>query len=61
MAKTAYSVKELSEQLGISLLRAYELCNDPNFPAVRISPRRIIIPVDCLNRWLEEQATREVI
>lgn len=61
MVKTCYTVKELSEQLGIALERAYALCNDPNFPAVRISPRRIIIPVDCLTRWLEEQATREVM
>ena len=47
---------ELAEALGISKPTAYELCNREDFPAIRVTPRRIIIPVDGLQRWLEEQS-----
>ena len=39
--------------MGISRPTAYELCNRKDFPAIRVTPRRIIIPVDGLQRWLE--------
>lgn len=54
--KRAIDVDELAEALGISKPTAYELCNREDFPAIRITPRRIIIPVDGLQRWLEEQS-----
>ena len=53
--KRAIDVDELAEALGISKPTAYELCNREDFPAIRVTPRRIIIPVDGLQRWLEEQ------
>ena len=40
--------------LGISEPRAYDLTKREGFPAIRVSERRIIIPVDALNRWLSE-------
>lgn len=54
--KRAIDVDELAEALGISKPTAYELCNQEDFPAIRVTPRRIIIPVDGLQRWLEEQS-----
>lgn len=54
--KCAIDVDELAEALGISKPTAYELCNREDFPAIRVTPRRIIIPVDGLQRWLEEQS-----
>ncbi len=54
--KRAIDVDELAEALGISKPTAYELCNREDFPAIRVTPRRIIIPVDGLQRWLEEQS-----
>lgn len=54
--KTTCSVKEVADILGICLPTAYELCNREDFPAIRITPRRIIVPVDGLQRWLEEQS-----
>nr|DAR58221.1 MAG TPA: helix-turn-helix domain protein [Caudoviricetes sp.] len=56
MPKVTYSVKEVSDILGICLPAVYELCNREDFPAIRVTPRRIIIPVDGLRRWMEEQA-----
>ena len=54
--KRAIDVDELAEALGISKPTAYELCNREDVPAIRVTPRRIIIPVDGLQRWLEEQS-----
>lgn len=54
--KRAIDVDELAEALGISKPTAYELCNRADFPAIRVTTRRIIIPVDGLQRWLEEQS-----
>lgn len=56
-SKRAIDVDELAEALGISKPTAYELCNRADFPAIRVTPRRIIIPVDGLQRWLEEQSS----
>lgn len=55
--KLALSVSELATSLGISKPLAYELTRREGFPAVRVSERRIIIPVDRLKVWLNTNAT----
>ena len=45
MEKSTMSVQELSAQLGISLVKSYELVKTPGFPTLRIGTR-ILIPVD---------------
>lgn len=55
-SKTTYNVRDIAELLGICLPAAYELCSRADFPAIRVTPRRIIIPADGLQRWLEEQS-----
>lgn len=54
--KLALRPDDLCPLLGISRPIAYELCKRQDFPAIRVSDRRIIIPIDALNRWLEKQA-----
>ena len=56
--KLTVSVDEMAAMLGISRPVAYELTKRNGFPAVRISERRIVIPVDALKRWLNEEAVR---
>ena len=51
--KIVYSVEEMGKVLGIGKNKAYELCSRSDFPAVRITPRRIVVPVDGLKTWLE--------
>ncbi len=53
--KVAVSVKEMSQMLGINIQSAYELTRRKGFPAIRVTARRIIIPVDALNRWLNSE------
>ena len=54
LPKLTINVQELSELLGISVPSAYNLIKLPGFPAVRLSPRRVVIPLDALNRWLND-------
>lgn len=56
MEKITYTVKEASKLLGVSLSTVLTLCRQPDFPAIRVSPRRIIIPVDGLKAWMERNA-----
>ena len=54
--KLVLNVQELADTLGISKPNAYELTRKNGFPAIRVSERRIIIPVEGLCRWLENEA-----
>jgi excisionase family DNA binding protein len=56
--KMAITVEEMAHELGISKPIAYELTRRKGFPAIRVSERRIIIPVDRFREWLNDQ-TRE--
>lgn len=50
MNKTVMNVAELSETLGISKPKAYELVRQDGFPVVYIG-KRIVIPIDAFNNW----------
>lgn len=50
--RLALSVPEMAKALGISRVKAYQLANRANFPAVRLDGR-IIIPVEQLRKWLD--------
>ena len=50
----------LMNYLGIGRNRAYELMNTKGFPSVRISSRRIIVPVAALEDWLVKKANEPV-
>jgi len=52
--KVTVNVREMAKMLGISVVRAYDLTKRKGFPAIRVSERRIIIPVDGLRRWLDD-------
>ena len=58
MQKTTLSVRELAEQLGISLPKAYELVRQPGFPVLHIGGR-ILSPADSLQRWIRNQIQTE--
>jgi len=51
MDKSAMSVQELAQQMGISLPKAYDLAKQPDFPKLRIGSR-ILIPVEGFHEWL---------
>lgn len=51
------TVERMADTLGINLASAYALAKQPGFPAIRLSPRRIVIVADALDRWMTEHAT----
>lgn len=51
-----FDVKKCAEYLHICSKAVYGLCREPGFPAVRVSPRRIVIPRRQLDAWLEAKA-----
>ena len=55
MEKLAMNVKEMSELLGISRPRAYDLTEIKGFPVIRIGKRKII-PIEAFHDWLKENA-----
>lgn len=56
--KMTVSVEEMASMLGISRSVAYQLTREQGFPAIRVSERRLIIPIKSLERWLDERAVR---
>ena len=56
--KMTVSVEEMASMLGISRSVAYQLIKQSDFPVVRVSERRLIIPVKSLEKWLEDRAVR---
>lgn len=61
MAKTVLNVRELAEELRISLPVAYQLVNRADFPAIRISEKRIIVPRDGLVVWMRKQIAQKAV
>lgn len=59
MEKLAMSVSDMQKALGIGRPLAYQLVNRADFPAIRIG-KKIVIPVDGLKRWLEQNENREI-
>lgn len=60
MKSTAtYTRPEAANVLGISLSSLIRLERiDPTFPAIHITPRRVIIPRDALHAWMNARATK---
>jgi len=56
--KLSYSVREMAATLGIGMNSAYELVHREDFPAIWITPRKCLIPVDGLREWLSKEGGR---
>lgn len=56
--KMTVTVEEMAEMIGISRSVAYQLIKEKDFPVIRVSERRLIIPLKSLEKWLEEKAER---
>lgn len=57
MEKLTYSVREVSEILGIGIAAAYQLANSAGFPSLRVG-KRILIPCQAFSKWLQNQADK---
>ena len=49
---------DLKEMFGIALRSVYELMKQPDFPVIRVSARRYVVPEDALNKWVDCQVVK---
>lgn len=54
MEKEMLTVRDIAKRYGISLPRAYEIIESKGIPYIRLSERRIRIPMSSLVRWETE-------
>ena len=47
--------QDIKEAMHIALSNAYALMRRPDFPAIKISARRYVVPESAFKRWLDEQ------
>ena len=55
MKKLTMTVKEMGQQLGISLPKAYELTHIEGFPVINVGRKKIIL-TDKFLEWLDENS-----
>ena len=54
----AYTIREVAQRLNIAEATVRRLVHEGDLPSIRISPRRIIIPVNVFEAWLNDRAKR---
>ena len=55
--RKVYNVREVGAMLGISTPAAYALAASEGFPSIRIGERRIVVPCEAFEKWMQEAAT----
>ena len=53
------TVKNLMDEWQIGRSKAYELCNQPDFPVIRLG-RKVLISVDGLTEWMKKHEGKVV-
>jgi len=53
-------VNEAVNYLRISRAKFFQLLKEPGFPQIRLG-KRILIPKDKLDEWMDEQAKKHII
>lgn len=56
MEKLAVSVSEAAKLISVSKSTCYQMCEQGRLPAIRITEKRLIIPVKALQEWLDKQS-----
>ena len=49
----AYDIKKIT---GMALANVYKLMKRPDFPAIKLSARRYVVPEEAFKKWLDDQA-----
>lgn len=47
--------QDIKEIMGMALANVYKLMKRPDFPAIRISARRYVVPEEAFRKWLNDQ------
>ena len=49
------NAKDIQEMLVIALGSVYKLMKRPDFPAIKVSARRYVVPEAAFRKWLDDQ------
>lgn len=58
--RMVYSIPQVAAALGISTRSAYELARRRDFPAIRLTPHRIVVSRLGLEEWIQRQLDEKV-
>ena len=53
--RDVYTMKEIKQRLGVAMNTVRNLVASGKLPSIRISSRRILIPVKAFEAWLEKR------
>ena len=51
--------EDLKEMLGIAMSNVYKLMKRPDFPAIKVSARRYVVPESAFRKWLDDQTAKK--
>ena len=54
-------VEDAARTLGVSRGTALNLTREPGFPAIRVGPKRIVIPRDKFIAWIDNQSETSLV
>jgi excisionase family DNA binding protein len=57
--RKTYNIPEIAAMLGISRVSAYDLAHSKGFPAIFVGERRIVVPREAFERWLNNATASE--
>lgn len=57
-AKAIYTARDIQELTGLSKPMVYDLLHRRDFPCVHVG-KRLLVPIDAFNRWLDEQPRKK--
>jgi len=57
--RATFTVKEAAIYAGIGINHMYALCNQADFPVIKLSTRRFIIPKVKFDEWLLKKAEKK--
>lgn len=60
MERTTYKVDEIAQVLGVSRDLIYQMVRERQIPFIRIGERRIVFKRDSIERWMNEQETKNM-
>ena len=54
-------IEDVALTLGVSRGTALNLTREPGFPAIRVGPKRIVIPRDKFMSWIDNQSDKPLV
>lgn len=54
------SINKVAEIMGVSKSTAFNLAKNPDFPAIRVGTKRIVVPYEKFQEWINRQVEKPI-